>query len=146
MTEAPSCPVLNSVDERLGACEKPRQYQPHWAEMMQPLPSQVLRPLRDARDARLAIHRRRTHLDTARQELRIYAENMKPWMDDVYAMMDRRGRAFVDPNNPLQAAAFLARLSKSGRDALDKCQRVRAAIAYGEMTIEWLEWELTHGD
>ncbi|RYD60858.1 MAG: hypothetical protein EOP58_15680, partial [Sphingomonadales bacterium] len=123
MTEAPSCPVLSSVGGRQAVYEKshqPREFKPHWLEMMQPLPSQVLRPLRDARDARLSIHRRRIRLDHARHELRIYAGNMKPWMDDVYAMMDRRGRAFVDPNNPLQAAAFLARLSKSGRDALDK--------------------------
>ena len=146
MTEAPMTPVLSSVDGRPGACEKPRQYHPRWGEMMQPLPSQVLRPLRDARDARLSIHRRIVRLDHARHELRIYAGNMQPWMDEVYAMMDRRGRASVDPTNPLQAEAFLARLSKSGRDALDKCQRVRAAIAYGEMTVEWLHWKLTHGD
>ncbi|MCJ0825955.1 hypothetical protein MQC88_08300 [Luteimonas sp. 50] len=139
-------PVLCSKGGRPVLSQKPRQPQAHWAEMMQPLPGQVLRPLRDARDTRRSVPGRRTRLNHARQELRIFAANMQPWMADVYAMMDRRGRASVDQDNPLQAEAFLARLSKSGRDALAKCQRVRAAIAYAEMTIEWLEWELAHGN
>jgi hypothetical protein len=146
MIEAPMPPVLCSKGGRPALCEKPRQFQPHWLEMMRPLYSQVRRPLRDALNHRLPLHRRKIRLNHARQELRIYAGNMQPWMNDVYAMMDRRGRAFVDQDNPLQAEAFLARLSKSGRDALAKCQRVRAAIAYAEMTIEWLEWELAHGN
>ena len=146
MTEGGTTPVLRSTGGRPGLYEKPRQFQPHWAEMMQPLPSQVLRPLRDARDTRRSTSYRRLRLIHARQELRAYVASMQPWMADVYAMMDRRGRPFVDQENPLQAEAFLARLSKSGRDALAKCQRVRAAIAYAEMTIEWLDWELAHGD
>lgn len=146
MTEAPSPPGLSSKGGRQVLREKPPQFRSHWLEMMEPLPGQVLSPLRAARDSRRSVFSRRTRLNHARQELHIYIGNMQPWMDDVYAMMERRGVSFVDANNPLEAEAFLARLSKSGRDALAKCQRVRAAIAYAQMTVEWLGWELAHDD
>ncbi len=114
-------------------------------EHMAPLPSQILLPLRAA----LSIHRRRParlrSIDAARCALHDYKANANVTAESVDTMMHARGMEQVDPSNPLQAGAFLARMSDSGRKALAKCDRVQGAIAYAEMTIQWLDWELSHG-
>lgn len=138
-------PVDGSPSGRPGVCEKPRQFQERWMEHMAPLPSQVLIPLREA----LKIHRKRAarlrSLDAARYALRVFKVNTGVYRESVDAKLDRLGVEQVDPLNPLEADAFLARLGDSGRKALDKCDRVQGAIAYAEMTIQWLVWELSHG-
>lgn len=146
MTEAPMTPGLSSNGGRQVLCEKPRQFQERWLEAMEALPSQVLRPLREA----LKIHRSREYrlrsLDAARCELGIIKPNSRIYSDSVDAKIQELNVENVDPSSHLQADAFLARLGNSGRKALEKRQRVASAIAYAEMTIEWLEWELSHGD
>jgi hypothetical protein len=144
--EAPSPPVAEHDDERLGVCKKPRQFQPYWLEFMEPLPSQIRRPLRDALNPKLSAKRRAARLVQARRTLHIYAGDLGEWFESVDQMMDKRGVEYVDPSNAAQADAFVARLGDSGRRALDKRQRIRTAIAYARMTIDWVEWELTHGD
>ncbi|TYT27256.1 hypothetical protein FZO89_13885 [Luteimonas viscosa] len=113
---------------------------------MAPLPSQILSPLREA----LKIYRTRVarlrNLDAARYALRTFKENADVYGESVESMMLARGMEHVDPANPLQAAAFLARMGDSGRKALAKCDRVATAIAYAEMTLEWLDSELSHGE
>lgn len=113
---------------------------------MQSLPSQVLRPLREA----LKIHRsdehRLRHLDAARYELGVLKSNAGIYSDSVDAKLQELSVEQVDPSNPLQAAAFVARMGDSGRNALSKRQRKESAIAYAEMTVEWLQWELARGN
>lgn len=146
MTEAPMPPVLCPKCGRPVPCEKPRQVQPHWWEMMGALPSQVLSPLHDALDGRLTLAHRRCRRNHARDHLDRYIRDLQAWMKSVDDMMQRHGEPFVDKLDAAQAEAFHASLTDSERKALAKCQRVRAAIAYAEMTIQWLEWELAHGN
>ena len=145
MTEAPTPPVPGRGIGGPPACEKPRRFQERWFEAMDSLPSQVLRPLREA----LKIHRRRERrlqfLDSVRNELGILKSNARIYSDSVDAKLDALGVEQVDPTNPAKAAGFVERLGDSSLKALDKRQRISAAIAYGEMTIEWLEWELSNG-
>jgi hypothetical protein len=109
------------------------------------LPSQVLRPMRAA----LSIHR--THefrlraLDEATRELAVVKPRAGIYSESVEIRFQDLGMEYVDPSNPEQASAFLDRIGPSGIKALSKRQRVAAAIAYAEMTIEWLNWELSHG-
>jgi hypothetical protein len=114
--------------------------------MMGALPSQVLHPLRDALDGRLTLAHRRCRRNHARDNLDRYIRDLQAWMKSVDDMMQRHGEPFVDKLDAAQAEAFHASLTDSERKALAKCQRVRAAIAYAEMTIEWLDWELAHGN
>jgi hypothetical protein len=60
--------------------------------------------------------------------------------------MDRRGMECVDPADPTQAADFVERLTPAGINALSKRKRAEAAIAYADMTLEWLDWELADVD
>lgn len=138
--------VLRAPSGGQGASENPRKFQAHWREFLAPLPSQVLRPLREA----LSIHRRRPArlraLDSARHALRDYKADANVTADSVEAMMHNRGVEQVDPSDPDEAAAFLDRMGQSGRKALAKSDCVAAAIAYAEMTLDWLEWELNRGE
>ncbi|MBJ6978057.1 hypothetical protein [Luteimonas sp. MC1895] len=113
---------------------------------MAPLPSQVLRPLRDA----LSLHRRRTarlrSIDAAREALRSFKADAEVTGDSVDARMQAIGMEYADPSDRAEAAAFLDRLGESGRKALAKRGRVAAAIFYAESTIAWLEWELTRDE
>ena len=129
----------------LGAREKPPQIQNHWWEMMDSLPGQVLRPLRDATKSNLTPTHRRIRRSHARERLQEYVRDLSEWMQSVDAMMRRHGEPSVDKLDGAQAEAFHASLTDSERKALAKCQRVRAAIAYGHMTLNWLEWELADG-
>lgn len=138
-------PGSGDGDGRLGVFEKARQFQPHWWGMMVALPSQVLRPLRDAMDRRRTRAARRALRDEAAANLRAYARDLTEWMESVDAMMQRHGEPFVDKLDPAQADAFHASLTDSEKRALAKCQRVRAAIAYAGMTLEWLDAELSDG-
>jgi hypothetical protein len=112
---------------------------------MQPLPSQVLSPLRDA----LSIHRtqefRLRALGHARYELALLKSNAGIYSESVDTRFHGLGMEQVDATCPEQADAFLDRIGESGLKALNKRQRVAAAIAYAEMTIEWLDWELSDG-
>ena len=145
MTEAPHAPVSGRGGGGSPVCEKPRHFQPHWWEMMDSLPGQVLRPLRDALDRRFSLAHRRCHRNHARQHLDHYVLDLTEWMESVDAMMQRHGEPFVDKLDAAQAEAFHASLKDSERKALAKCQRVRSAIAYGHMTLEWIDWELADG-
>jgi hypothetical protein len=113
--------------------------------MMRPLPSQVLRPLRAAFDRRCTIAHRRCRRNHARDQLDRYARDLQEWMDSVDAMLVRHGEPFVDKLDGAQAEAFHARLTDSERKALAKCQAIRAGIAYGRMTLDQLDRELSHG-
>lgn len=113
---------------------------------MAPLPGQVLRPLRDAFDGRLTLAHRRSRRNHAREHLDAYARDLQSWMHSVDAMMLRHGEPCVDKFDSEQAEAFAQSLTDAERCALAKCQRVRAAIAYAEMTLEWLGWRLARGD
>ena len=145
MTEAPPPPVSGRGGGGSPVYEKPRQFQERWFEAMDSLPSQVLRPLREALKIHRSRERRLQFLDAARYILGIRKSNFRITSESVDERLDALGVEQVDPSNPLQAAAFVERLGDSSLKALDKRQRVRAAIAYAEMTIEWLEWELSHG-
>jgi hypothetical protein len=146
MTEGGTHPPAKDDDARLGVREKPRQIQDYWWEFMDALPSQVLRPLRDAFDGRLTLAHRRCRRNLARLQLHAYKRDLREWMHSVDAMMLRHGEPSVDKLDPEQAQAFALSLTDSERRALAKCQRVRAAIAYAEMTLEWLDWSLSRGD
>lgn len=138
-------PGAGDGDGGSGSSKIPRQIQPHWWDMMDALPSQVLRPLRDALDGRLSLAHRRCRRNHARDRLQDYVRDLSEWMDSVDAMMQRHGEPFVDKLDAAQAEAFHASLTDSERKALAKCQRVRAAIAYAEMALERLDWELSNG-
>jgi hypothetical protein len=71
---------------------------------------------------------------------------MAIYAESVDVTMERRGMEYVDPTDPVQADAFVERLTPAGLKALTKRQRAGAAIAYAEMTFEWLDWELAHVD
>lgn len=129
-------------DDRLGAGGIPREIKPHWLEAMQGLPRQVMRPLRDACDCRRTLPHRRARLDEAVYELGHYERSLRVWSNSVDEMMRARGVENVDHLNPLQAQAFLARLTDSGQRALKKRIRVGSAIAYARMAIERIQWEL----
>ena len=145
IAEAPSPPVTEGDGEGPPVCEKPRQVQPHWWEMMDALPSQVLRPLRDAVDGKFSFPHRRRCTNQARNQLDHYSRDLQEWMQSVEAMMQRHGEPHVDKLDAEQAENFHASLTESERKALTKCQRVRAAIAYGHLTLEWLDSELSRG-
>lgn len=129
----------------LGVQKIPRQFQPHWWEMMDALPSQVLRPLRDAVNGKFSVPHRRRCTNQARNQLDHYSRDLHEWMQSVEAMMQRHGEPHVDKLDAAQAEAFHSSLTESEHKALTKCQRVRAAIAYGHMTFEWLDSELSRG-
>lgn len=142
MTEGPHAPGYGRGGGGPDVQKIPRQIREHWWQSMTPLPSQVLRPLREATmQSRTTAHRRcrRNH---ARLNLSAYQRDMQEWMDSVDAMMQRHGAQLVDIADVEQADAFHSRLTNSERKALAKCQAVRAAIAYAEMSLEWLDWEL----
>lgn len=138
-------PVVGSPAGGPGASKNPRQFQAYWWDFMTPLPSQILRPLREA----LSLHRRRParlrSIDAARCALHDFKADAKVTGESVDARMQAVGMEYADPGDPADAAAFLDRLGESGRKALAKRDRVAAAIAYAELTIAWLEWELTRG-
>lgn len=145
MSEAPMTPGSTASGEGSGACKKPRQFQAYWWEFMAPLPSQILRPVREA----LSIHRKRParlrSIDAARYALRDYKASAEVTADSVEAMMRARGMEHADPNDPDEAAAFLDRIGDSGRKALAKTDRVGIAIFYAELTLDWLDSELSRG-
>jgi hypothetical protein len=146
MSQAPQAPASASAYGRVAACEKPRQFQPYWREFLTRLPTQVRKPLNDALNARLSLPRRRAALYHARRHFQPYKSGMATYAQSVEAMMEQRGMEYVDPSDPMQADAFLKRLTPSGLRALGKRQRAGVAIAFAEMTIEWLDMELAHGD
>lgn len=142
MTEGPHAPGYGRVDGRPGVQKIPRQIQEHWWQSMTPLPSQVLRPLRDATKRNLSKAHRRCRRNHAKERLSQYRRDMQEWMNSVDAMMQRHGAQLVDIADVEQAEAFHSRLTDRERKALAKCQAVRAAIAYAEMSLEWLDWDL----
>jgi len=146
MTEGGTHPGVGGSGGGLGASKNPRHPQDHWWDFMASLPSQVLRPLRDAFDGRLTLAHRRSRRNHARHQLDAYARDLKAWMQSVDAMMRRHGEPNVDKLDPEQADAFAKSLTDAERKALAKCQKVRAAIAYAELTLEWLNWTLARGD
>lgn len=143
--EAPRAPGSGAESEGPGVQKIPRQIAEHWWELMAPLPGQVLRPLRDATKRNLSKAHRRCRRNHARQRLSEYRRDMRAWMQSVDDMMTRHGAHLVDLADGEQTAKFHATLTDSERKALAKCQVVRAAIAYGEMSLEWLDWELSNG-
>ena len=145
MTQAPTPPGSGCRCGRAVPSEKPRQFQARWKEAMAPLPGQVLSPLAVALNSKLSARRRRA-LDAAIRALHDYRASLREWFESIDAMMDRRGMEYVDPHDPAQADAFVERLGDSGRRALEKRRRIEAAMAYAEMTIDWIRWELAHGD
>jgi hypothetical protein len=102
--------------------------------------------LRDALNARLSLPRRRAGLYHARRHLAPFKQSMATYSESVDAMMDRRGMEDVDPTDPTQATDFVERLTPAGLNALSKRKRSEAAIAYADMTVEWLDWELADVD
>ena len=121
----------------------PSQIPTHWLEAIEPLPSEVLRPLRDARDARCSVRRRLARLDEAAFQLGVREEHHKAWSASVDDRMDRCGMEYVDRSDPLQCAAFLARID---RKALTKRQALEVAIEVAKLEIQRLREELGHGD
>jgi hypothetical protein len=106
---------------------------------MDPLPGEVLRALRDARNRNLKPERRQTRLDDSRFYLARYERNIGAWSASLDERMEALGVESLDRDNPLQVAAFYSRLDKK---ALDK-QRIRAwAIAIAHMEIERLTGEI----
>src|SRR5690349_21790345 len=95
----------------------PSQIPARWLEAMEPLPSEVLRPLRDARDNRMKLPRRSAALAEARNQLSIREAHHRQWSASVDERMDRCGMEYVDKLDQLQVAAFLARID---RKALNK--------------------------
>lgn len=142
MTEAPSHPGFRTGGERPGVQKIPRQIQERWWQHMDALPSQVLRPLRDATKRSMTLAHRRCRRNHARERLTEFKRDMSAWMESVDAMLRRHGVECVDITNPERTAEFHARLNDSERRALAKYQRVRGAIAYAEMSLEWLDWDL----
>ena len=142
--EAPSPPLSGSADERQAARKNERQFPERWAEAMEgQLPSQVLIPLRRARDRRLSRATRRAALADARHALSVREADHLQWSGSVDDRMDRSGVEYVDPSDPVQAAAFLARID---RKALTKRQRIDVAIEVAKLAIAWIERELADGD
>lgn len=142
--EAPITPLTQDAAGGQVACKKPGQKFPRrWAEAMDGrLPSQVLRPLRDARSHRLSTANRVAALDAARDALRVREAHHEQWSDSVDQRMDDRGMEYVDHNNALQAAAFLARIGITTRAALAKRQETAVAIEVAKLEIQRLEQEL----
>ena len=139
-------PGSGDGDGRLGARKNPRRFEERWMEAMRDgLPSQVLRPLRVAISLSRSRQSRLRALDEAVRALAAIKAQATIYSGSVERRFDGLGIEYVDPSNPEQAAAFLDRIGTSGLRALDKRQRVAAAIAYAEMTIEWLDWELSNG-
>ena len=139
-------PGSRDGDGRLGARKNPRRFEERWMEAMRDgLPSQVLRPLRVALSLSRSRESRLRALDEAVRALAAITAQATIYSDSVEHRFDGLGMEYVDPSNPEQAAEFLDRIGTSGLRALDKRQRVAAAIAYSELTIEWLNWELSSG-
>ena len=109
------------------------------------LPSQVLRPLRVALSPSRSRECRLRALDEAVRALAVIKAHATIYSGSVEHRFDGLGMEYVDPSNPEQAAAFLDRIGTPGLRALDKRQRVAVAIAYAELTIEWLNAELSDG-
>lgn len=139
-------PPSGSGGGRPVACEKPRQFQPYWWDFLAALPTQVRRPIRDALNAKISTARRRAALHHASVALEEHRPRAATYSDSVDAMLERRGMEYVDPADPAQAADFVERITESGTNALSKRKRAEAAIAYADMTIAWLDWELGRGD
>lgn len=153
MTQAPTPPGSTRSGERPGVqkfTRHIRQPKPHWWDFLRALPTQARSPLRDALNPRLTLPRRRAARHHARRELDRFVAQAREYSDSVDAMLDRRGMEYVDPSDPVQAAAFVDAITPSGINALNKRQRVAAAIAYARMALEWLDVELgeeqRHGD
>ena len=142
MNEAPSPPLTLDGVGRQVFRKNPSQFPAHWAESMEPLPSEVLRPLRDARDGRCSIRKRLARLDEAAFQLSVREQHHKAWSASVDDRMDRCGMEFVDRSDPLQCAAFLARID---RKALTKRQALEVAIEVAKLEIQRLREELGHG-
>lgn len=147
MSQAPPDRGSGGADGRLPVYENQRQkFQSYWWDFMQGLPTQVRRPLRDALKPNLSLARRRAARHHARRELAAFVASARAYADSVDDMLNRRGIEYVDPTDPVQAAAFVNAITPAGIKALDKRHRVAAAIAYARMTLEWLDRELGHGD
>lgn len=146
MSEAPMGPVPCEKCGRPAPCEKPRQFQDHWWGFLDNLPSQVRHPLRDALNPKLSAGRRRAGLHHANCALQEYRVNAATYSDSVSEMLIARGMENVDPVDAKKAAAFLDRITDSGLKAIEKRKRAEAAIAFADMTIAWLNWQLGHGN
>lgn len=146
MSQAPTPPVSQGGGGWLVACEKPRQFQHRWWDVLVALPTQVKRPLRDALNGRLSNARRRAGIHHASRALGEYRRNAATYSESVAEMLGRRGIDNVDVADPEQSAAFVARIMASGLNALGKCKRAEAAIAYADMAIAWAELELGRGN
>ncbi|GAB2621325.1 hypothetical protein [Novilysobacter erysipheiresistens] len=141
--EAPMTPAPDAGGGRLGRCEKPSQFPRRWAEAMEGhLPSQVLRPLRDARDRRLSKTNRLAALDSARFALSVRERNWRATDNSLDEMQEKRGVEYVDPSDPAQAAAFVERIDLK---ALSKSRRIEVAIEVAKLEIERLDKELYRG-
>jgi hypothetical protein len=98
--------------------------------------------LRHARNQRSKPFRRAAALDEARHQLSIREAHHRQWSASVDERMAERGAETVDKFNPLQAAAFLARID---RKALTKRQCLDVAMEVAKLEIARLEQELRHG-
>jgi hypothetical protein len=141
-TQGPMPPQGGPPGGGLGSPKFPRQIPAHWLEAMEPLPSEVLRPFREARDHRRSVSSRAAALDRARHALSVREAHHRQWSVSVDARMTRCGVERVDRTNPLQAAAFLARID---RKALTKRQCLDVAIEVAKLEFARLEMELGHG-
>lgn len=141
--EAPMPPVPGMARGGRAVQKNPRQFDERWLEAMRPLPSQIRVPLHDALRIHSPLYLRLRALDEARYQLRLYRGNARIYADSVDAKLEDLGAECIDLGNPLQVEAFAARIGVT-RKALEKRSAQGAAIAYAEMTIEWLEQELGH--
>lgn len=142
IAQAPMPPMTVAQGGRPGLQKFPSQIPAHWLEAMEPLPSEVRRALREARDHRRSVCSRAAALDRARHALYVREAHHRQWSASVDARMTHCGVERVDRTNPLQAAAFLARID---RKALTKRQCLDVAIEVAKLEFARLEMELCHG-
>lgn len=138
-------PVTQGGDGGLVACEKPLEIPMRWAEAMRPLPSQVLRPFRKARNRNLTKRTRRHAFSQATYQLKLFADGRKITDESVDDRMESHGIENVDVSNTLQADEFAKGLGTT-RDALEKRQLFAAAIGAARLELARLEAELADGD
>jgi hypothetical protein len=138
-------PLDSGASGRPGALEKPQHFQDYWWKFMAPLPSQVLSPLRRA----LSIHRRRParlrNIDAARHALREFKAKAQVTAESVDDRCRELGMEVPDLTDAAKVATFFDRFGDAGLKGLAKRDRVAMAIAYAEMTLEWLDSELSRG-
>lgn len=107
-------------------------------QMMQPLPSQVLRAFKAAR-RRASVAHTLAAIKVASRALDIYEVAVREWSGSLDAMLLARGMDSIDWSDQAQCDSFSARID---RRALQKQQSRRIAIAAARLELERLLDEL----